>query len=129
MIETKVPPDIRKYKTKILGPLTIRQIICIAIAILVDILFYTLVYRPLDLSINFLVYAFTFIDVPILIFTLDVNGVPMEKYIKKVFFNAFVVPRKRKSSHKMSEDKKITPTDEKTLKKKKKDNPEIKSYR
>ena len=36
MIETKVPKDIRVYKTKIIGPLSFRQLICLIVAVIVD---------------------------------------------------------------------------------------------
>ena len=42
MIEAKMPKDIRVYETKLIGPLTLRQTICLCVAIFVDIVLYVL---------------------------------------------------------------------------------------
>ena len=48
MIETKMPKDIRSYKTKLIGPFTMRQLACIAVMGVVDIILYSLVIKPLS---------------------------------------------------------------------------------
>ena len=54
MIEVKVPKDILKYKTRLVGPFTSRQILCLGIALAFDVLFYKLAYQPLGMPVEFL---------------------------------------------------------------------------
>ena len=49
MIETKMPKDIRAYKTKLIGPFTGRQAICVVIAGIVFIIFYACIAQPFHL--------------------------------------------------------------------------------
>lgn len=46
MIEAKMPKDIRVYETKLIGPLTLRQTICLCVAIFVDIILYDINRGP-----------------------------------------------------------------------------------
>ena len=40
MVETNIPKDIRVYKTRVVGPLTLRQLICLCVAAALDGLLY-----------------------------------------------------------------------------------------
>ena len=97
MIETKMPKDIRSYKTKFIGPFTMRQILCIAIMAAVDIILYILVIQPLKLPMEFIVYGLIFVDVPIGAFGwIEPQGIPLEKYLIDVILRSFIAPAKRK---------------------------------
>lgn len=97
MIETKMPKDIRKYKTKMIGPLTMRQLICVAIMGVVDIILYSLVIYPFELSTEFTIYGLILIDVPIGAFGwIEPQGLPLEIYLKDVVLRSFIAPAKRK---------------------------------
>ena len=52
MIESKMPKDIRAYKTKLLGPFNGRQLICVAIMLIVDFLLFKIVVNPLQLPLD-----------------------------------------------------------------------------
>lgn len=97
MIETKVPMDVRSYKAKLIGPFTTRQLICVAIAVCIDALLFFCVIQPFHLPVRLSVFALVFIDVPILAFTIEPLGIPMEKYIKNVLWRNLIAPTKRKA--------------------------------
>lgn len=97
MIETKMPKDIRSYKTKLIGPFTMRQIICVAVMAVVDFILYALVIQPFQLQAEFIIYGLIFIDVPIGAFGwIEPQGLPLEKYLKDVLLRSFIAPVKRK---------------------------------
>ena len=52
MIEAKVPKDIRSYKTKMIGPLTLRQFLCIFIIGIMDFAIYSYIIKPLHINID-----------------------------------------------------------------------------
>ncbi|MCC2254571.1 PrgI family protein [Ruminococcus sp. CLA-AA-H200] len=116
MIDAKIPKDIRAYKAKLIGPFTARQLICLAIMAASDILLYSLVFVPFDLTGDFMIYALIFIDIPIAAFGwVEPQGIPLEKYLKSVLLRSFLVPTKRKAKNVIYKDeKKIS---EKNLKK------------
>lgn len=101
MIETKVPMDVRSYKTKYIGPFTLRQLICITIAAGVDIALFLFVFIPLGLDLgNMLkpiIFILALVDTPIIAFIFEPQGMPMEDYLKYILIRGFVVPAKRKA--------------------------------
>lgn len=135
MIETKVPMDIRKYKAKLIGPFTTRQLICLTICTAIDIVFYLLLAGPAHIPIKITVFILIMIDCPILAFTLEPLGMPMEKYLKNVLLRMFLAPikRKAKSPVPVPERKPHTSKEIKGSKKKMKKliktNPEYKGYK
>lgn len=98
MIETKMPKDILQYKTKLIGPLTARNIICLVIIFIVDFFLYQTIVKPFDLSMETLIYGFLFLDIPIAAFVIEPMGMPMEKYIKNVLIRSLLAPVFRKQS-------------------------------
>ena len=135
MIETKVPKDIRSYKTKIIGNLSFRQVICIAITIIVDIILYFGILKNLNISPKILIYIIIFVDIPILVFIAEPYGMPMEVFLKTVIVKNFIWPTKRKYKTKLKDKKKITMTDKekkihnKEFQRKLKLYPEYKAYK
>ena len=134
MLETKVPKDIRKYKTKLMGPFTWRQLICIVISLTVDILLFFLLCSMLNVPLNIFIYILIFIDVPIMAFTLEPYGIRMEKYLKNVLLTSFLYPTKRIHKTELIKQE-VTTLSNKELKKKKKlykknlkANPEFRPY-
>ena len=96
MIETKVPKDIRSYETKIIGPFTMRQTIAIGIMVLVDILLFLWVLRPMKVSANAMVYVLMFFDIPVAAFGfIKVMGMPLEKYLRSYIIYTLLAPAKR----------------------------------
>lgn len=135
MIETKVPKDIRRYKTKLIGPFSTRQLICFAVAVVVDILVYLCILGPLELSLNTVIYVIIFLDIPIFAFIFEPMGVPMEIYLKNVMVKSFIYPAKRKVKTRLREENKNILSDkERKAKQKKykaqlKSNPELKPFK
>lgn len=104
MVETKVPIDIRAYKAKLVGPFTTRQLICIVISGLLDILIYFTIISPLGISLKIGIFIMIFADFPVLLFTVEPLGMPMEKYIKSVLLKNLMAPIKRKAANSLFEE-------------------------
>lgn len=64
MIESKMPKDIRSYKTKLIGPFDGRQLICIGIMLVVDFMLFQFVITPLKLPTEYVIYGLIFFDLP-----------------------------------------------------------------
>ena len=80
MIETKMPKDIRAYKTKLIGPFTGRQAICVVIAGIVFIIFYACIAQPFHLPQEYIFYVGLPLVIPILAFGwYEPNGMKLEK--------------------------------------------------
>lgn len=135
IITTEVPRDIRKYKTTVMGPFSIRQTILIGVVVFIDISLYSLVRDTISLdNCRSLIWAYFFIDVPILAFSFEPQGVSMEKFLKQIIYYNFLLPAKRKAKTAVSKRKKynITRKEEKAITKKiaslTRTHPEFKSY-
>lgn len=135
MIETKMPKDIRAYKTKLIGPFTGRQAICVVIAGIAFILFYACIAKPFQLPQEYLFYIGIPLVVPMLAFGwYEPNGMKLEKYLQKVVIRSFTTPVKRKAGqalYKTEENKPLTKEEQKNRKKtdnKKRKNTSIKGY-
>lgn len=97
MIDGKMPKDIRVYKTKIVGPLTGRQMICLALMGVIDLILYKLVITPYELPREFIIYGLIFIDLPIAALGwIEPQGMTLEKYIWNVVVRYLLSPAKRK---------------------------------
>lgn len=129
MIETKMPKDIRSYKTKLIGPFTMRQIICVAVMAVVDFILYALVIQPFQLQAEFIIYGLIFVDVPIGAFGwIEPQGLPLEKYLKDVLLRSFIAPVKRKPQRILYEERLSAEKPKGTKKKAKKNQNEPKSF-
>lgn len=95
MIETKVPKDIRNFKTKIIGPFTLRQLITILVALVIDFILYKLFFQNVeDITIPLVIIsALTF---TIYLTSIDVEGVYIETYVCSVVIPMLLNPSKRK---------------------------------
>lgn len=107
IISTEVPRDIRNYKTKVLGPFSIKQAFCVSLAIIVDVAILIMIRDKISFD-NFqpLVWVYFFIDIPIFAFMFDVQGVPMEKFLKQILQYNLFLPPKRKNTTALVERKK-----------------------
>ena len=81
MIEIQVPKDITTYKTKTVGPLTMRQLVILMLVITMDFLLYTAVLKDRNLSAEAIMYIAALIDTPVFAFMFEIYGMPMEKFI------------------------------------------------
>lgn len=98
MIEVKMPKNILVYKTKLLGPLNLKQTICFALALALDFIVYQLVVLNFQLPREAVFYLFILLDIPILIFGYyEPMGMPLEKYLKYYMQSVFMAPKYRKN--------------------------------
>ncbi len=104
MIEVQAIKDIANYKSKVVGPLTLRQTIAAAIACPTGwaIYYYLSPYLGTDLAGFFLIipgvtaYLFGWVSP---------YGMPFEKFLKSIFTNTVLAPshRKYKTSNRQEE--------------------------
>lgn len=122
VISSKVPKDIRIYKTKVVGPFTIRQALIIAVACVVEVILVQLLFRPLALSGDMMFFLVFLTGLPIMSFAvIEPEGMPLEKYLGILFRYFFLVPSKRKSKNQIPfEEKKAEVEGKKKGKEKKK---------
>lgn len=99
MIEGKSPKDIRKYEAKAVGSFTLRQVICVLLALMLDFFLFKFVLEPLNTSIDSMVYIYIFIDVPIVAFIIKPQGMPMEQYLRDVELRYLIAPVYRKAKN------------------------------
>ncbi len=136
MTESKIPKDIRSYKTKILGPLSFRQLICGLIAVTVDIILWFGVFQGMDISPRALIMIGILIDLPILAFSFEIEGMTMETYLMEIIDKNFIRPSKRIAKSDALDNSNRNTIDTKEKKKHKKEiarriqaNPEFKPYK
>lgn len=94
-IEMEIPKDIRKYEAKLIGPLTLRQLICgVPAAAIAVITFTTLIkYIPEDLCIILVMLT---VSPLILCGWVKIYDMPFEKFAKTVIVSSILSPRRRK---------------------------------
>lgn len=94
-IDIRIPKEIRNYETKFVGPLTMRQTICVAIGLIVCVLVYNLckVFIPRDLMLFMLIFP----AAAIFCFGwVKPYGMKFEQFFFSAVRNNFIAPRKRK---------------------------------
>lgn len=97
MIEIKIPKEVNTYEAKFIGPFTLRQSICLLIAMPACILLYNLLGSivPRDLLFLFMIIP---AGIAYLFGWFKPYGLKFEKFLQNVFITAFVAPSKRKYS-------------------------------
>lgn len=94
MISIQIPKEISSYESKLIGPFTTRQTICVFCMALVDIILYNLIggFVSMDLAIfGCILGAAPFA----LIGWYKPYGMHFEKYVKSIFVSQFLAPTKR----------------------------------
>lgn len=94
-IEIKIPKEINKYEAKFIGPFTMRQSICLAIALPACILLYNFLkpYIPVDVVGFVCIFPAA---IAYLFGWCKPYGMKFEKFVQSVFISSFVAPSKRK---------------------------------
>ena len=95
-VERKINKDIANYKTKLIGPFTLRQIVCLVPAIGVAVLF---LWGLKDVfpSIEARIYMTIPVAVPFILFGwVKIYNQPLEKFLKTALVSMFLSPAKRK---------------------------------
>lgn len=93
MLEIEMSRDIKDFQPKIVGPFTLRQIVCVAIALSYGLPLYFLL--PGDIITRVMIALFAMVPV-LLCGWFKVYDEPFEKFIKIIIVNKFVKPVKRK---------------------------------
>lgn len=116
-----MPKDIRMYKTKSIGPFTIREAVCIILAILTCFFVYNCIMNPLDASITVTVYGCMLISIPFIGFGWYAPcGMPLEQYLSQVLLRYLISPTNRKAEMDMLIKNDDVKNKEKARRKKKK---------
>lgn len=95
-MDARIPKDINKYKDKYIAGLTLRQIISLGVTlfIILPLWFYL---RSLKINDEIIGWIIVFISIPCFsIGWLELHGMPIDKYISKVFLYEYIFPTKRK---------------------------------
>ena len=88
-----MPKDIKNYEPKILGPLTLRQLVCLGISLSYGIPF--VLFTHGDIVVRIMVGLALMVPV-LLCGWFKVYNEPFEKFIKIIVKNKFLKPVKRK---------------------------------
>ncbi|WP_433946995.1 PrgI family protein [Paenibacillus sp. SN-8-1] len=95
MIEVRIPKEIRTYKEKLFFGLTLRQLICTGIAILINVPLYW--FGRNIIGSDGASWVVIFIALPLfLIGYFNYNGLTFEQFLKSVIQQEFIYPQKRK---------------------------------
>lgn len=95
MLEIPILKEIRAYETKLVGPLSLRGLICMLVAAAGAYGSYFIQTKLIGLSqpVGPLILIAAMPGVSFLIF--KPYGLPLEKYLKSSFIDAFVAPKQR----------------------------------
>lgn len=126
MIRTKVPIDIRKYKSKVAGPFTAKQALVVLILCILDLGLYSLVLAPMKLSVETLITIIFMIDLIIGVIGIgEIDGQSMASYIKDYLKYNILSPHKRKVGDTVKKNYPVKKLSKKEIKK----HPEYHGYR
>ena len=95
-VERKINKDIANYKTKLIGPFTLRQIVCLAPAIGIAVL---VLWGLKDVitSIEARIYITIPLTIPFILFGwVKIYNQPLEKFLKAALISMLISPAKRK---------------------------------
>ena len=92
MIEVNIPKDIRKYKTKVVGPFTVRQTVGLIIGLGLGFIGNRIASA---LSSDAKIFMTMLFGVPgVLIGWISMFGMSFEKYFNVIITNTFLIPKK-----------------------------------
>ncbi len=101
MLEVKIPQDIRKYETKLIGPLSGRQLVLGAAGI-GSVLIVTFLIGPfLPTSFCRILQILSIVPFALFMFAKP-YGMPLEKFLGTVIYSSLLSASKRKYSNKNS---------------------------
>jgi hypothetical protein len=95
MIEAQIPKDIRKYESKLVGPFTLRQLICFIIACVLALLAFRIL-KPLIGSSNASTICLIIGIPPIAFGWVKPYGMTLEKFLQSALIGNVLAPKKRK---------------------------------
>lgn len=128
MIEIEVNQDIREYKTKLIGPFTTRQVICLILGGTTVIGAYNLLQPYLTSDTT--TFVCMILAVPFILMSgiFEPHGMKMEDFLKASFVSLVLSPTVRKCELENSYNKQLM-EERKKKKKKKRKKSKIKAYK
>lgn len=128
MIEIEVNQDIREYKTKLIGPFTTRQVICLILGGTTVIGAYNLLQPYLTLDTT--TFVCMILAVPFILMSgiFEPHGMKMEDFLRASFVSLVLSPTVRKYELENSYNKQLM-EERKKKKKKKRKKSKIKAYK
>lgn len=128
MIEIEVNQDIREYKTKLIGPFTTRQVICLILGGTTVIGAYNLLQPYLTSDIT--TFVCMILAVPFILMSgiFEPHGMKMEDFLRASFVSLVLSPTVRKYELENSYNKQLM-EERKKKKKKKRKKSKIKAYK
>ena len=93
MIEAMIPKDIRKYESKLIGPLTLRQTICFIIAAGLSFTSYTALKEISATAAQYT--AFILAVIPTIFGWVKVYNLPIEKFLQTALVSHVLSPTHR----------------------------------
>lgn len=128
MIEIEVNQDIREYKTKLIGPFTTRQVICLILGGTTVIGAYNLLQPYLTSDTT--TFVCMILAVPFILMSgiFEPHGMKMEDFLKVSFVSLVLSPTVRKYELENSYNKQLM-EERKKKKKKKRKKSKIKAYK
>lgn len=94
-IEIRIPKEINRYEAKFIGPFTLRQSVCLAVALPACVVLYN-VLKPYALFETIGVVCMIPAIIAFLFGWFKPYGMKFEAFLQYVFISAFVAPSKRK---------------------------------
>lgn len=128
MIEIEVNQDIREYKTKLIGPFTTRQVICLILGGTTVIGAYNLLQPYLTSDTTTFVCMILAIPFILMSGIFEPHGMKMEDFLKASFVSLVLSPTVRKYELENSYNKQLM-EERKKKKKKKRKKSKIKAYK
>ncbi|NSH55557.1 PrgI family protein [Anaerostipes hadrus] len=128
MIEIEVNQDIREYKTKLIGPFTTRQVICLILGGTTVIGAYNLLQPYLTSDTT--TFVCMILAVPFILMSgiFEPHGMKMEDFLRASFVSLVLSPTVRKYELENSYNKQLM-EERKKKKKKKRKKSKIKAYK
>ena len=128
MIEIEVNQDIREYKTKLIGPFTTRQVICLILGGTTVIGAYNLLQPYLTSDTT--TFVCMILSVPFILMSgiFEPHGMKMEDFLRASFVSLVLSPTVRKYELENSYNKQLM-EERKKKKKKKRKKSKIKAYK
>ena len=129
MIEIEVNQDIREYKTKLIGPFTTRQVICLILGGTTVIGAYNLLQPYLTSDTT--TFVCMILAVPFILMSgiFEPHGMKMEDFLRASFVSLVLSPTVRKYELENSYNKQLMEERKKKKKKKKRKKSKIKAYK
>ncbi len=94
MIEIPMTDDIRRYQPKVLGPFTLRQLVCSLLGVAVALPTWVLTK---DMSIDNRILILAFAALPVMSCGwVKMDGLPLEMLVFRLIYFYFLTPKKRK---------------------------------